>query len=61
MAKKLRIQQIKSIIGRTEKQRKTIAALGLKRIRHTVEHKDTPQIRGMIEKVRHIIKVEEVD
>jgi len=57
--KKIRIQQVKSIIDRNERQKRTIKALGLKRIRHTVEHNDTPQIRGMIEKVKHLIKVED--
>lgn len=61
MLKKLKIQQVKSIIDRNIRQKKTIKALGLKRIRHTVEHNETPQIRGMIEKVKHLVKVEEVD
>jgi large subunit ribosomal protein L30 len=41
-------------------QKKTIRALGLKRLRHTVEHEDRPEIRGMINKVRHLLEVEEV-
>jgi large subunit ribosomal protein L30 len=62
MAKKkqFKITQTKSIIGRNYKQKRTIKALGLKRIHHTVIHKDTPQIRGMITKVNHLVKVEEV-
>jgi len=60
MAKKLKIQQVKSIIKRKEKQKRTIKALGLKRIHHTVVHEETPQILGMIEKVKHLVKVEEV-
>ncbi len=57
---KVKITQTKSVIGRTGRQKKTIAALGLRRINHTVEHEATPQIRGMINKVAHIVKVEEV-
>ncbi len=64
MAKKkkkiLRITQVRSIIGAQERQKRTVRALGLRRIRHTVEHEDTPQIRGMIRKVHHLIHVEEV-
>ncbi len=61
MAKKkqLKITQIKSTIGRNYRQKRTIEALGLKRLHHTVVHKDTPQIRGMIRKVSHLITVEE--
>ena len=61
IAKKVRIQQIKSIIDQKKSHKKTIEALGLKRIRHCVEHNDTPQIRGMVEKVKHLVKVEEVE
>ncbi|MFQ5863636.1 MAG: 50S ribosomal protein L30 [bacterium] len=57
--KKLRITQIKSTIGRNYKQKRTIDALGLKRLHHTVVHDDTPQIRGMVNKVNHLIVVEE--
>lgn len=64
MAKKkskvLRITQVRSLIGAQERQKRTVRALGLRRIRHTVEHADTPQIRGMIRKVQHLIHVEEV-
>jgi large subunit ribosomal protein L30 len=61
MAKKkqLKITQFKSIIGQTQRQKQTIAALGLRRIRHSVVHNDTPAIRGMIDKVRHLVTVEE--
>ena len=58
--KKLRITQVRSLIGQWERHRRTIRALGLRKIRHTVEHNDTPQIRGMIAKVQHLIKVEEI-
>ncbi len=60
MAEKLKITQIKSTIGYKKKQRQIIRALGLKRLYQTVVQKDTPQIRGMIDKVRHLLKVEEV-
>ena len=60
MAKKLRITQVQSIIDRPEPQKRTIKALGLGRPHYTVEHDDTPQIRGMIRKVVHLVKVEEV-
>ncbi|MDZ7288847.1 MAG: 50S ribosomal protein L30 [candidate division KSB1 bacterium] len=59
-SKKLKITQVRSIIGRPEDQRQTIKALGLRRIRHSVVHNDTPQIRGMVRKVIHLIRVEEV-
>jgi len=57
---KLKITQIRSTIKRQEKQKRTIAALGLRRLHQTVIHQDTPQIRGMIDKVSHLLKVEEV-
>lgn len=59
MANRLKIKQIRSVIGRIEKQRKVIRALGITRLYQTVEHEDTPQIRGMIEKVKHLVQVEE--
>ncbi|MFQ5705836.1 MAG: 50S ribosomal protein L30 [bacterium] len=58
--KKLKITQTRSIIGRILKQKRTIEALGLKRMHHSVVHDDTPQIRGMISKVSHLVSVEEV-
>lgn len=58
---KIRITQIRSTIDRKENQKRTIEALGLGRIRKTVEHNDTPQIRGMINTVLHLITVEEID
>lgn len=57
---KLKIKQVKSAIGRNEKQKKTIKALGLKRIRDVVEQEDRPEIRGMIQKVQHLVEVEEI-
>jgi large subunit ribosomal protein L30 len=60
MALKLRIRQIRSTSGRKENQRLTLRALGIRRIDHTVEHADTPQIRGMIFKIRHLVEVDEI-
>lgn len=57
---KLRITQVKSTINRTRKQKDTIKALGLRKINHSVEHEASPQIIGMIKKVDHLVKVEEV-
>ena len=56
---KLKITQTRSTIRQNEKQKRTIVALGLGRIGRTVEHDDTPQIRGMITKVHHLVAVEE--
>lgn len=60
MAKKLKVTQIKGLSGRIQRHRDTIAALGLRRIRHSVVHNDTPQIRGMINAVRFMVEVKEV-
>lgn len=57
---KLRITYQKSAIGYTQRQKDTIKALGLKKLNHTVEHEDTAAIRGMINKVPHLLHVEEV-
>lgn len=59
-AQKLRVTWVKSAIGYKEDQKNTIAALGLHRLHQTVEHDDTLVIRGMVNKVRHLVKVEEV-
>jgi len=58
--KKLKITQLKSGIGHTLRQKRTLEALGLKRIRHSVEHEATPQILGMCKKVGHLVEVEEI-
>jgi len=58
--KKIKITQIRSTIERPEPQKRTIIALGLGKIRKSVVKADTPQIRGMIAKVRHLVQVEEV-
>jgi len=57
---KLRIQLVKSPLGYKYDQRATALALGLRKIRSVVEKEDLPQIRGMIKKIRHLVKVEEV-
>jgi large subunit ribosomal protein L30 len=60
MKKKLKITQVKSVIDRPESQKLTIKALGLGRPNWQKIHGDTPQIRGMIRKVSHLLKVEEI-
>jgi large subunit ribosomal protein L30 len=60
MAKELRITQTRSIIDRPKKQKDTILALGLGRPNYKVTKNDTPQIRGMIAKVSHLVEVEEI-
>ncbi len=57
---KLNITQVRSRIGSTQIQRRNLAALGLRRINHTVTHDDSVIILGMIEKVKHLVKVETV-
>lgn len=59
--KKLRVTLVHSLIGRPPKQRRTIRALGLKRLNHTVVHRDTPEIRGMLRRVTHLVKVEPLE
>jgi large subunit ribosomal protein L30 len=59
-AKTLRITQVRSGIGLARDQRATVRALGIKRMHDTVEQADTPVIRGMIFKVKHLVKVEEI-
>jgi large subunit ribosomal protein L30 len=61
MARKLRITQTKSASGHKQDQGLTVRALGIRKMQHTVEHSDTPQIRGMVFKVRHLVKVEEIN
>jgi large subunit ribosomal protein L30 len=55
---KVRITQVRSTIGQTERHRGTMRALGLTRIGRTVEHQESPQLAGMLRKVRHLVKVE---
>lgn len=61
MTKKLKITQVRSIIERPKTQKLTIAALGLGRPNYSVVKTDTPQIRGMINKVSHLVKFEEIE
>lgn len=61
MVDKLRIRYIKSAIGYSKKQKETIRALGFRRLNETVEREDTPTIRGMVNKVRHLLEVEEIE
>jgi large subunit ribosomal protein L30 len=57
---KIRIQWVKSSIGYPQDQKDTIRALGFRKLQHTVEREDVPTIRGMIRKVSHLVKVEEI-
>ena len=59
--KSIKITQVKSIIGRHFRQKRTIRALGLKHINDSVIQAETPQIIGMVNKVSHLIKVEEIE
>lgn len=57
---KFRVTQLKSAIGRPERQKRTLVALGLRKPNASVEHEGTPQVLGMIKKVQHLVKVEEI-
>ena len=57
--KALRITLVRSPIGYSERQKRTVRALGLRHLNQTVEHDDAPEIRGMIKKVIHLVRVEE--
>ncbi len=57
----LRITYSKSAIGYTERQKATIKALGFHRLYETIEHEDSPAIRGMVNKISHLLTVEEVE
>ncbi|MDK2861974.1 MAG: large subunit ribosomal protein [Thermodesulfobacterium sp.] len=59
--RKLKITLVRSRYGRTPNQRENLKGLGLKKIGQTVIREDTPMIRGMIRKVSHLVKVEEID
>ncbi len=61
MAKTLKITLVKSPIGAIPKHRQTVAALGLKKLHHTVELPDNEAVRGMVWHVRHLVQVEEVE
>jgi large subunit ribosomal protein L30 len=57
--KNLTVTLIKSTIGQKPKTRATVRSLGLRRVRQTVEHQDTPDVRGMLHRVAHLVEVEE--
>ncbi|HUI87561.1 MAG TPA: 50S ribosomal protein L30 [Anaerolineales bacterium] len=58
-AKTIRVTLVRSPIGYTKDQKETVLALGLRRLHQTIEHKDTPALRGMLNKVIHLLKIEE--
>lgn len=60
MGKKLKITQIRSAIGRQQRQKLTLKALGIRRMNQTVIHKNSPQIQGMVKAIRHLVDVEEI-
>ena len=53
----LKLKLVRSLIGATERQRQCVRGLGLRRLQHTVERQDTPEIRGMVRKVAHLVQV----
>ena len=57
--KKLKVTYVKSAIGYSQRHKDTVRALGLRKLGQSVEHKDTPVIRGMVHKVAHLVEVEE--
>ena len=57
---RLRITLVRSVIGRPGDQERTVQSLGLRKVNHTVEREDTPSIRGMVNKISHLVEVEEV-
>ncbi len=57
---KVKVTQVKSVIDRTKRQKNTMIALGIKKMNQSVEHEATPQILGMINKVSHLVVVEEI-
>lgn len=61
MASKIRIKQVRSAVGRQKIQRRTLAALGIRRHQQSVVHEDTPAIRGMIARIDYLLEVTEVD
>jgi large subunit ribosomal protein L30 len=57
---KIRITQVRSRIGRPERQKRTLDALGIHKLNHSVEHEATPQILGMVKKIKHLVKIENI-
>jgi large subunit ribosomal protein L30 len=61
MAGKIKVTLKKSMIGKPEKQRRVLRGLGLKKLNKTVQLEDTPAIRGMVQKVSHMVEAEEIE
>ncbi|HHE72594.1 MAG TPA: 50S ribosomal protein L30 [Chloroflexi bacterium] len=61
MAKKLRIKLVRSPIGYSIKQKRTVAALGLRKLNQMVVRPDNPAVRGMVNRISHLVQVEEID
>lgn len=59
--KTLKVTLVKSTISSTQRQKDTALALGLRKMHQTVEHNDTPAVRGMVNKISHLVRVEEVE
>ena len=57
---KILITQVKSKNGKPERQKRTLEALGIRKLNHSVEHEATPQIMGMVNKIKHLVKVENI-
>ncbi|MCH7534522.1 MAG: 50S ribosomal protein L30 [Bacteroidetes bacterium] len=57
---KIKVKQVRSKINRTQRQKRTLIALGIKKMQQEVVHEDTPQILGMVHAIRHLVTVEEV-
>ena len=57
---KIRITQVRSKIGKPQRQKRTLEALGIRKLNHSVEHEATPQIMGMVNKIKHLVKVENI-
>ena len=57
---RLKVTYVRSVIGQKPDQERTVQALGFRHLNQTVEHEDSPQLRGMVHKVRHLVKVEEL-
>ena len=58
--KKIKVTQVRSAIDRPDRQKRSLQALGLRKMHQTVEHTGTPQILGIVEKVKHLVQVEEI-
>ena len=57
---RIKVKQVKSQIGRLQNQKRTLEALGLRKLNQTVEHEATPAIIGMVNKIKHLVSVEEI-